>query len=174
MTERTCDICPGKYYALGFCRPHYRAFKTWGDPNRRPPTLEERVHSNYVVDDFGCWIWKGQINNKGYGLIWVNSVGQKVAAHRVVYELLVGPIPEGLELDHLQERGCHTTACVNPEHLEPVTHAENMRRIQDRQQSCRRVGHDWTDPANVYVRPNGRRLCRACARDDCRTKAGTA
>jgi hypothetical protein len=76
----------------------------------------------------GCWLWTGQANKGGYGAFSVGSRydGNRrgVRAHRWAYEALVGPIPEGLQLDHL----CRNPPCVNPAHLEPVTHAENMRR----------------------------------------------
>lgn len=119
-----CVICPTSTYALGFCRRHYRALKKWGDPRKRPPTLSERVLSNYSVNEHGCWVWIRQLNNDGYGLIWDGRVRQKVCAHRVSYELARGSIPSGLELDHL----CRVRACINPDHLEPVIHAENIRR----------------------------------------------
>jgi hypothetical protein len=77
----------------------------------------------YVVDPrAGCWVWQLSKNPKGYGSIW--HEGKCWAAHRLSYTLLVGPIPEGLQLDHL----CRNTSCVNPAHLEPVTNTENQRR----------------------------------------------
>lgn len=83
--------------------------------------------------------------------------------HRVTYQLLVGPIPEGLELDHL----CEVKACCNPEHLEPVTHAENLRRCRySRERSASDTctkGHVYT-PENTYRYPNGARACRECRR----------
>lgn len=79
-----------------------------------------------VVDDCGCWRWTGQKNRFGYGQLTVNRDGKSrcLGAHRFSYEAHVGPIPEGLEIDHL----CRVRDCVNPEHLEPVTRAENVRR----------------------------------------------
>lgn len=77
-----------------------------------------------------CWLWVGGINNYGYGQTSYNGVNQ--SAHRAVYQILIGPIPEGLQLDHL----CHIRDCVNPDHLEPVTKRENAARMVDR--------HGWT------------------------------
>src|SRR5690554_6462185 len=69
-----------------------------------------------------CWLWIGKINNRGYGLFYLDRRMQ--AAHRAAYQLLVGPIPDGLDLDHT----CRVRRCVNPDHLEPVTHRENLLR----------------------------------------------
>jgi HNH endonuclease len=75
-----------------------------------------------------CWLWLGRPNRFGYGR-FTRSDRVVVLAHRFAYELFEGPIPEGLTLDHL----CETPACVRPEHLEPVTNAENVRRRWERQ-----------------------------------------
>jgi len=75
----------------------------------------------------GCWLWTGAPNADGYGRFQrrlATGVYRMVKAHRYAYELLVGPIPEGLTLDHL----CLHRLCVRPSHLEPVTNAENVRR----------------------------------------------
>lgn len=72
---------------------------------------------------FGCWLWLGSKDPRGYGVCY-RAPGRSTTVHRDAYEHLVGPIPEGLTLDHL----CRTRACVNPAHLEPVTLLENVRR----------------------------------------------
>lgn len=79
----------------------------------------------YVVDeDTGCWNWGLQVDRDGYGRARRAGETSPTAAHRVVYEEIRGPIPSGLDLDHL----CRNRRCVNPDHLEPVTRTENYRR----------------------------------------------
>lgn len=86
-----------------------------------------RRKPEYAIEDRGyltpCWIWGKNLNDRGYGLFVGASATGRVA-HRVIFERERGPVPAGLELDHL----CRVRACVNPDHLEPVTHQENMRR----------------------------------------------
>lgn len=113
----------------------------------------------------GCWLWSGAISNEGYGRFRFGVRGSKQGmAHRFAYELLVGPIPQGLQLDHL----CRTPACVNPAHLEPVTGRENLLRgdtFQARnaaKTSCVH-GHPF-DERNTEWRPTGGRACRECRR----------
>lgn len=123
-------------------------------------TTEQRFWAKVVKSD-GCWSWKAQHTAAGYGAFWI---GKRIKyAHRMTYEYVVGPIPEGLELDHL----CRNPGCCNPSHLEPVTHGENMRRAvrnkYQRKNSCK-YGHDWSEPRNVYTRKNGYRWCAECAR----------
>jgi hypothetical protein len=114
-----------------------------------------------------CWIWEGCRNKLGYGLFYV-SPGKKAKAHRFAYETLVGPIPEGKELDHVKARGCVGPQCVNPAHLEPVTHRENLMRADSVTARAARAihcpqGHPY-DAANTYHAPQGGRRCRECAR----------
>lgn len=118
----------------------------------------ERLWSK--IDASGsCWEWLAYREN-GYGKFRLN--GKSCMAHRVVWETLVGPIPAGLQVDHL----CRNRGCVNPDHLELVTQQENILRGQSacawnaRKNVCKR-GHPLTD-ANLYVYPSGGRACRAC------------
>jgi len=116
----------------------------------------DRLLSN-VTYDGGCWTYTGRLTPTGYGtmLDWKNEHSQRV--HRAVYESLVEKLAVGLELDHL----CRNRACVNPVHLEPVTHAENMRRA--RLDRCKR-GHMFT-PQNTYhfnSRGFAARTCMTC------------
>lgn len=77
---------------------------------------------DFTVDGSGCWIWSGSVSTHGYGVLRIR--GRQYKAHRVMYEMYRGTIPVGLEIDHL----CRVRQCCNPEHLEPVTRAENARR----------------------------------------------
>ena len=111
----------------------------------------------------GCWVWTAGKTSRGYGSF--KLAARQVPAHRVAYESLVGPVPPGRELDHL----CRVRACVNPAHMEPVTHRENVLRgaglaaLHATKTKCPE-GHPY-DEANTYVNPNGGRECRSCRRD---------
>ncbi|WP_406321032.1 HNH endonuclease signature motif containing protein [Streptomyces sp. NBC_00519] len=108
----------------------------------------------------GCWDWTGHIKPNGYGQVTIG--GRKLNAHRFAYETLRAPIPDGLVIDHL----CRNRRCVNPDHLEPVTHQTNvLRGIGPTARNAKAThcvrGHDF-NAANTYIRPNGARQCRAC------------
>ena len=90
-----------------------------------PKPLVDRLARNLEVTASGCWEWIGTRNPKGYGKLTLSGPKRPgLLVHRVAYEHLIGPIPAGLQLDHL----CFNPPCFNPDHLEPVTNAENMRR----------------------------------------------
>lgn len=115
-----------------------------------------------------CWEWLGSKTDDGYGVFHVRRLTEawNKGAHRVAYELLVGPIGEGLTLDHT----CVNTSCINPAHLEPVTQRENLLRgntvnaINAAKTHCIN-GHAFT-VENTYIRPDdGTRMCKECGRD---------
>ena len=128
-------------------------------------SLIERLSTKIQVADDGCLEWTGYLRS-GYG-IFRGVGGKNQTAHRVVWELFVGPIPEGMDLDHL----CRNRACCNPDHLEPVTRLENLRRGLNGVLKTHCVnGHEYT-PENTILRkpvpgsrhrPNGSRECRTC------------
>lgn len=114
-----------------------------------------------MVDVGDCWEWTG-FKELGYGRVGRNSRGGW--AHRHAYEMLVGPIPSGMQIDHL----CRNRGCVNPDHMEVVTLVENVMRGEGpsaknaRKTHCKR-GHPF-DEENTKVRANGSRRCLACVR----------
>ena len=114
-------------------------------------TLARFVH--YVNFDGDCWLWQGGTGDGGYGRFFF--AGRKELAHRFAYTAMVGCIPHGLEIDHT----CFTAACVNPDHLEAVTHLVNRRRAAARITHCPQ-GHEYT-VANTY-HYKGHRSCRTC------------
>lgn len=102
-------------------------------------------------------MWRGWHNNLGYG--YVRWQGRDRPVHRVVMEEL-GRVEQGQDVDHL----CRNVGCCNPDHLEGVSHRENIRRGRAGTKTSCKIGHDWTNPSNVYVRRDGRRWCAECAR----------
>lgn len=123
-----------------------------------------------------CWEWTACKNTKGYGSFGVSK--KTVLAHRYAYEHIVGPIPNGLELDHHRLNPGEGSArcsrsCVNPGHLEAVTHSENVKRgrsgeYQRIKTHCSK-GHEFTED-NTYLRPTGGRQCMECQRQSKRDR----
>lgn len=127
---------------------------------------ESRFWAKVAMLTDGCWTWMGAIGSHGYGSFWL---GRKdwTLAHRYSYERLVGPVPDGYELDHL----CRNRECVRPDHLEPVTGAENKRRamaVRPLVTECRH-GHAYDDD-NTVINSKGYRECRTCLRQRGRVK----
>lgn len=160
--------CSKAVNARGLCSKHYRRYRLYGDPEATPRFDRDPTERFWVKVDVGhhagCWWWTGKINNNGYGLFHVGrrSLGEAryEIAHRFAYETLVGTIPHGMQLDHL----CQNRVCVNPDHLEIVTPAENTARSSSARRRHCIHGHPFTEE-NTYYQPNtGRRSCKTCRR----------
>jgi len=132
--ERTCsgpqcDRKIGRRNIRGLCKAHNQQRISHGSlvpirdprPIRDPEVFWTRVQKR----ESGCWEWTSNITGAGYGSLSLGA-GKNGYAHRYSYELMRGSIPDGLTIDHL----CRNTRCVNPDHLEPVTQAENNRRAR--------------------------------------------
>jgi hypothetical protein len=119
-----------------------------------PTDLPARMASKIRVDENGCWIWTGARQGNGYGSVGYNGASR--LTHRVTYELVVGEIPEGLQIDHL----CRVRSCCNPQHCEPVTAAENVRRRPASLVTHCPHGHEYSAENTFYKR--GARQCREC------------
>jgi hypothetical protein len=127
-------------------------------PRKQIP-LEQRFWSR-VIKTGDCWLWENP-KKSGYGEIKIDGKMEK--AHIISYRMDIGPVPKGLELDHL----CRNRSCVRPDHLEAVTHIVNVRRglagaYNKIKTNCRN-GHPFSGE-NLRIRPNGKRNCRACYR----------
>lgn len=150
---------------------HYARYRRTGDPLKvkRTGTLESFWKR---VDKTGeCWNWTGYVIKSGYGQIATRkrptASGTRLA-HRVAYELEVGPIAEGMHLDHL----CRNKICVNPEHLEPVYPEENVRRgLHGILRTHCLYGHELTDENTIYDEKTNCRRCKKCIRQSLRKSA---
>lgn len=159
------DGCTEPHIAKSYCNRHYRRWKQYGDPLGEAPrrSVEDRFWA--LVDKngpSGCWLWIGHRDPKyGHGRWTYRPEGATksrcVRPYRFAWNLLRGEIPDGLQLDHL----CRVPACVNPDHLEPVTPLVNVRRalpFRTRATHCPK-GHPRT-PDNLYGGAGGQ--CRTC------------
>lgn len=170
------DGCDRKHEARGLCGMHYQRLTKIGNLGQPLVTGPDEERFWAKVDRSGsessCWLWQGGVSTStGYGNVWWQGTTRR--AHRVAHELLIGPVPDGLQLDHLREI-CGNKTCVKvvadqfgPAHLEPVTGRVNILRstsigaINARKTHCVN-GHEFTT-ANTYVHPKrGTRNCRKC------------
>jgi len=126
--------------------------------------VPEWVRKHILVNENGCWIWQRWIDIGGYGRLYLgaskNWYQREIKVHRFIYELFNGPVPKGLEIDHL----CRVRACCNPHHLEAVTHSTNLLRgvNRNREKTHCPKGHPLSGN-NVYIQKGtGTRSCKIC------------
>lgn len=177
----------------GWCNKHYRRWLRTGDPVKVAWERGDPVANFWAKvqrrEPSECWLWTGSLMASGHAH-FVSVHG--ALAHRFAYATEVGPIPDGLELDHTchsfdltckEGNSCMHRRCVNPAHLEPVTRAENQRRRHDLSEQAAATigarqrakthcpkGHEYTE-ANTYVDRRGSRNCRSCAREKSRERS---
>lgn len=128
---------------------------------------QERITDEFwskvdVKSEDECWKYLGSKLPNGYGQFWFEEIRQPITAHRVAYELMIGKIPEGYQIDHL----CRNRLCVNPKHLEAVTCQTNLLRgntdaAKNASQTHCPQGHSYSGK-NLYISPRGERICRIC------------
>lgn len=142
-------------------------------PARSTLSIPDYIRAHCMPEpNTGCWLWTANTVPSGYGQVSLRRFrrrrdGLSSIAHRISYEAFVGPIPSGLDIDHL----CRVRCCVNPDHLEPVTRSVNLRRgigpmlasLRDSKRATCKVGHPLTED-NVIARLDGSRICRLCNR----------
>ena len=162
-SQRTCTLngCERKLRARGLCGAHYMAAKRsrtlpseWTRQTRTTPPMAEHFWSFVLRGaDGACWEWQGA-TSRGYGHIRIDGRPQR--AHRIAYRLEVGEIPDGMHIDHV----CRNRRCVNPDHLRPVTHAENQQDRNVRRDSSSGIRnvfwHARDKRWEVFVRLNGK------------------
>lgn len=171
--------CEAEVKSRGLCGRHYENLRITGRTTpARDLSLEDRVNEiGWSVTGQGCWEWLGARNGHGYGMINHSREGLSGArAHRVMYKLLVGDLSDESVLRHR----CDNPPCVNPDHLTPGTHEDNMRDMAERGRSgvsyearggrCPN-GHDMTQAGSHITRTRGGRSHRTCIACDRARKA---
>lgn len=155
--------CGAPVSCKNWCLKHYTRWRRHGNPltvHRDWRPAIEKVWDQLRVDEAsGCWLWTGTVDVSGYVVV-CDTGKRRVLGHRLVWEYLCGAIPDGLELDHL----CFTRNCLNVEHLDPVTPAENKRRMQEHVMSVKThcpQGHPYAGE-NLRREKDGHRRCQTC------------
>jgi len=134
---RICSIddCDNTHKAKGYCEKHYMRVRIHGDPNSRK-SLRERFEEKVELIPFStCHWWNSTLSPSGYGQITVNY--KSARAHRVAYEMYIGPIPKGMIIMHK----CDNPACVNPDHLKTGTQQDNMDDMNSKGRRCSGENH---------------------------------
>jgi hypothetical protein len=163
------DGCDAPARGRGLCSKHWQQWRS--TVTLEPVTTEERFWSMIEIHVDGCWLRASAAYTRRYTQ-FVVCTGVTVGSHQFAYELAYGPVPEGLELDHL----CRNPPCVRPDHLEAVTHDENMKR-SDRALGIRSAathctnGHPFDELNTHYTSSGGtRRRCRTCVNANARAR----
>ncbi len=168
--------CSRHSYARGFCPMHYGRWKKHGDPMlivqpKKHQTLDDAMKGKFTIPESGCWEWKRRSHTFGYGA--VSFQGRNIPAHRAMWILHFGSIPDGLLVCHK----CDNPPCVNPDHLFLGTSTDNNRDMLSKgrmkhnhagKTHCK-DGHEFT-VENTRLERNGRRTCRACERESGKRK----
>lgn len=161
----TVDACDLPIHGHGLCKRHYQRKQNGVALDRpwrqtgRPFDVRFWEKVDRSAGPNACWIWLASHDRKGYAQFGTPDARSTLRAHRIAYEFMVGPIPEGLQLDHL----CRNHGCVNPAHLEPVTNRENRLRGTALITHCPQ-GHPYSTE-NTYRNPAGHRYCITCRRE---------
>lgn len=181
-TARCCERCggsmEGKRPNARYCSIKCKDVAHWADLKARPSVLTQADAKRFwetahITRRDECWEWQGARMGVGYGRFYADN-GRPHVAHRVAYQFAYRPVPDGLVVDHL----CRNVRCVNPWHLEAVTHGENTRRgtsqsaLNAKKTHCKH-GHEFT-PENTHVDTLGRRVCRTCANANRRRRYAAA
>lgn len=182
MGQRICSIldCDKPVHANGMCQSHGNNLRRYGhaEPVRNWPAIARLMDVGWDVNARGCWIWRGARSEKGYGLIALRrrtDGPEQQRVHRLMWSMHNGPIPEGLVIRHR----CDTPACVNPDHLDTGTVAENQADMVARGRSiaystgrydgvCLSGEHDVTQPGALRLMGSKKKKymgCVACNRE---------
>lgn len=174
--DSTCSIdgCNRRHFSKGYCSTHHSNFYRYGHAiARRDWSVEATLDDiGWSYPESGCWEWRGDRNEHGYGRLTLARKGLfKARVHRLIFELYFGVIPPGMVIRHK----CDNPPCSNPDHLELGTKAENSRDMVERGRHWRYGadeclnGHDISDPLRFRIaKRKGRgdeKVCLTCQRE---------